>query len=336
MDAPPVQYFTTSDGVDIAYAVCGSGTPFVFMPMGFNHVSMAWNDSPFAAEWLQLLAQRFNVVHYDGRGQGMSTRKLGRDFGLHEMVRDLEELFDHLQLNPAVLMGYASSAHAAIHYAVKNPRRLRSLVLVAVARSMATWPTALPLGVGRQNWDLFLQHWANSAPDPERALLYFRASATQEDFVTRVGATAASDVSDLLPQLSVPTLVIHARSFLQVSEEEATKLAAMIPHARLVLTDGIMLGDASQGIAQLERMLDAMASPEDLVDRAALFAGDNLSSREAEVLRLLAAGRSNQQIADELVISLNTVRRHVSNIFDKTGAANRAQAAVYAKDHGLA
>jgi DNA-binding NarL/FixJ family response regulator len=61
-----------------------------------------------------------------------------------------------------------------------------------------------------------------------------------------------------------------------------------------------------------------------------------LSSREAEVLRLLAAGRSNQQIADELVISLNTVRRHVSNIFDKTGAANRAQAAVYAKDHGLA
>jgi DNA-binding NarL/FixJ family response regulator len=61
-----------------------------------------------------------------------------------------------------------------------------------------------------------------------------------------------------------------------------------------------------------------------------------LSQRELDVLRLLVAGRSNQQIADELVISLNTVRRHVSNIFDKTGAANRAQAAVYAKDHGLA
>jgi DNA-binding NarL/FixJ family response regulator len=61
-----------------------------------------------------------------------------------------------------------------------------------------------------------------------------------------------------------------------------------------------------------------------------------LSARELEVLRLLAAGRSNQQIADALVISLNTVRRHVSNIFDKTGAANRAQAAFYARDHGLA
>jgi DNA-binding NarL/FixJ family response regulator len=63
---------------------------------------------------------------------------------------------------------------------------------------------------------------------------------------------------------------------------------------------------------------------------------DVLSSREAEVLRLLAAGRSNQQIADELVISLNTVRRHVSNIFDKTSTANRTEAAGYARDHGLA
>jgi DNA-binding NarL/FixJ family response regulator len=61
-----------------------------------------------------------------------------------------------------------------------------------------------------------------------------------------------------------------------------------------------------------------------------------LIERELEVLRLIAAGKSNQQIADELVISLNTVRRHVSNIFDKTGVANRAQAAMYARDHGIA
>jgi DNA-binding NarL/FixJ family response regulator len=62
---------------------------------------------------------------------------------------------------------------------------------------------------------------------------------------------------------------------------------------------------------------------------------DKLSPREVDVLRLLAAGRSNQQIADELVISLNTVRRHVSNIFDKTDVTNRAQAAVYARDHSI-
>ena len=61
----------------------------------------------------------------------------------------------------------------------------------------------------------------------------------------------------------------------------------------------------------------------------------DLSAREVEVLRLVAAGKSNQEIADELVISRNTVRRHVSNIFDKTGIVNRAQAGAWAREHGL-
>jgi DNA-binding NarL/FixJ family response regulator len=54
-----------------------------------------------------------------------------------------------------------------------------------------------------------------------------------------------------------------------------------------------------------------------------------------EILRLVAVGKINQEIADELVISVNTVRRHVSNILDKTGVANRAQAVAYARDHGI-
>jgi DNA-binding NarL/FixJ family response regulator len=62
---------------------------------------------------------------------------------------------------------------------------------------------------------------------------------------------------------------------------------------------------------------------------------DGLSEREVEVLRLLASGRSNQAIAGELVISVNTVFRHVSNIFAKTGASNRVEAAAYAQRHGL-
>ena len=53
------------------------------------------------------------------------------------------------------------------------------------------------------------------------------------------------------------------------------------------------------------------------------------------MLHLVAQGRSNQQIADELVISLNTARKHVANILDKTGTANRTEAAAYARDHGL-
>ncbi len=63
-----------------------------------------------------------------------------------------------------------------------------------------------------------------------------------------------------------------------------------------------------------------------------------LTAREREVLRLIALGRSNQEIASELVLSVRTVERHISNIYDKIGAAGkvaRASAVTYAHSHGL-
>ncbi len=62
---------------------------------------------------------------------------------------------------------------------------------------------------------------------------------------------------------------------------------------------------------------------------------DGLSQREVEVLRLLSEGKSNREIGEELVITEGTVRRHVSNIFDKIGVANRTEAARYATLQGL-
>jgi DNA-binding CsgD family transcriptional regulator/tetratricopeptide (TPR) repeat protein len=63
---------------------------------------------------------------------------------------------------------------------------------------------------------------------------------------------------------------------------------------------------------------------------------DDLTQREVDVLRLIAAGKSNQQIADALFISVHTVIYHVRNIFSKTGASNRVEAASYAVQHLLA
>jgi DNA-binding CsgD family transcriptional regulator len=62
---------------------------------------------------------------------------------------------------------------------------------------------------------------------------------------------------------------------------------------------------------------------------------DGLTQREIEVLRLIALGKSNREIAAELFISLNTVGHHVSNILNKTGTANRAGVATYAARQGL-
>ena len=60
-----------------------------------------------------------------------------------------------------------------------------------------------------------------------------------------------------------------------------------------------------------------------------------LSQREVDVLRLISNGKTDREIAEELIIAIRTVNTHVGNILNKTGATNRPEAAIYASGHGL-
>jgi DNA-binding CsgD family transcriptional regulator len=79
----------------------------------------------------------------------------------------------------------------------------------------------------------------------------------------------------------------------------------------------------------------AQVAPSAIPPQAVQTYPDDLSAREVEVLRLLAVGKSNRDIADALFISLSTVATHVSNILRKARAANRTEAAAYARRQGL-
>jgi DNA-binding CsgD family transcriptional regulator len=89
------------------------------------------------------------------------------------------------------------------------------------------------------------------------------------------------------------------------------------------------------GMRALEARLTAWEAQKPAPAPASPAALASLSQRELEVLRLLATGKSNQEIADALFISLNTVATHVRNILTKTGCINRTEAAAYALRHGL-
>lgn len=89
------------------------------------------------------------------------------------------------------------------------------------------------------------------------------------------------------------------------------------------------------GPADSLRVYDVAWSPVSPTPAASSANPDGLSGREIEVLRLIAAGKSNQQVAEDLVISINTAIRHVSNIYTKAGLCNRAEAASYAHAQGL-
>ena len=148
-------------------------------------------------------------------------------------------------------------------------------------------------------------------------------------------AWAASEIGDVLPQVRTPALVIHPRDYISMPVEEAIKLTSALPNARMVVTDGATApGDPAQGVKAIVEFLASL--PQDAaVDAPAVQAAEGLSQREIEVLRLLALGRSNADIAEALVISPNTVGRHLSNIYNKIGASNRTEAAAFATQRGL-
>jgi LuxR family maltose regulon positive regulatory protein len=83
---------------------------------------------------------------------------------------------------------------------------------------------------------------------------------------------------------------------------------------------------ARQDAASPQRGRDAGAVP---------GLAEPLTGRELEVLRLLAAGRSNQRIALDLFVALDTVKKHVTHVLGKLGAANRTEAAARARQLGL-
>jgi DNA-binding NarL/FixJ family response regulator len=90
---------------------------------------------------------------------------------------------------------------------------------------------------------------------------------------------------------------------------------------------------AAHHVARIQKIL---SEPEPAISasRGSAFP-DGLTEREVEVLRLIAAGRNNREIAEELVLSVRTVERHITNIYGKINARGKADATAYAMTHGL-
>lgn len=130
-------------------------------------------------------------------------------------------------------------------------------------------------------------------------------------------------------------------------EEDDSVFAAMRAGARGYLLKGadkeemllairaVGRGEAIFGPGIARRMIRYFSSPPSAPTRTPRSAFPDLTDREREVLELIAAGRNNQEISNELYLSLKTVRNYVSNIFVKLRVADRAQAIVRAREAGL-
>jgi DNA-binding CsgD family transcriptional regulator/pimeloyl-ACP methyl ester carboxylesterase len=343
MDAPPVQYARTSDGYDIAYCVSGSGTPLVVAGTGLAHLQLAW-QMPGLRDWLAAFGARFRLVQIDLRGTGMSSRDLP-GLEVDDYQRDIEAVVENLGLERFIL--YAHSflpSCVACHYAVRNPARVSAVILAATLTALSSQRApALFAAFPGQDWNIFLRtlvqlgHNPGGPADAETILDLYRQAYDQRNFLLMVDAANRFSLVDLLPCLETPALVLSARAAGLWPQEESLKVARLA-RAKIVSLDGeSSYGDPEQGIRAVEAFLaDLSLTPPSKTAGETRSLVDSLSPRELDVLRLIAAGRSNAQIAEELVISLSTVAKHVTSILAKTGAANRTEAALYARDRGLA
>src|SRR5437879_2637415 len=117
MNPPPVQYATTSDGVNIGYAVFGSGPPIVFAATIFGDVQMTsvpGHQTQLITE--KLAAAGWRVVRYDIRGMGCSDRDVS-DLSLAARVLDLEAVVESMGLRRFVLAGWDVGAATAVAFA---------------------------------------------------------------------------------------------------------------------------------------------------------------------------------------------------------------------------
>jgi DNA-binding CsgD family transcriptional regulator/pimeloyl-ACP methyl ester carboxylesterase len=329
---PQIQYAKTSDGVDIAFATAGDGPPLVIAAPPLAHVQGRWEAFPHL---YQPLAAQFHLVWYDSRGSGISDRE-SVDFSMEAMIRDLEAVVEAAGLTGFAMAALYDAVPIAVKYAAIRPEKILALVLADGWAKFSDYHQS-PAYVAEKalrsgDWAVYTETFARVLIGLENqefarhVAAYIRESIAAEAWRSANSSQGyeAWDVSAHLPDVTVNTLVVHNRNNRLLPVQTGQRLAASIPNARFQVVDDM---DRVQlaGIIIAFLASCVQASPP---------AG--LSRREAEVLRLVAAGRSNREIGEKLAISLNTVDRHVSNIYDKIGASNRAEAASFAVRNGIA
>jgi DNA-binding NarL/FixJ family response regulator len=175
---------------------------------------------------------------------------------------------------------------------------------------------------------------ADSA-EQERLARYQRAAATPETAAVLLDLVYRNDVRSALSAVRAPTLVVHRRGDRAIPYQLGRELAAGIPNAKLIPLTGNAhfpwSGDAPAVVRALRSALVPEGpAPSDDEPPATL-----LSAREREVLSLIASGLSDQEIAEQLVLSKHTVHRHVANIRNKLGRGTRTAAVAEAARLGL-
>ncbi len=239
----PTTRYAKSGDVHVAYQVFGDGPVDLVLVPGFvSHIDNYW-DEPSCARWLNRLGSFSRVIMFDKRGTGLSDH-VSELPGMDERMDDMRAVMDTVGIERAALMGISEGGSLASVFAAHHHARTQALVLYgAFARFTSWFPTEESL---EQLFSYIDSDWGSGASLPMFAPSMADDPAFQRWWgkFERLGADPGAaialmrmnsqiDITDILPTIHVPTLVIHRTEDVTVDIEGGRALAERIPNARL-------------------------------------------------------------------------------------------------------
>lgn len=332
----------------MAWTATGTGPPLVVAGWWSSHLGVDWRGAGFR-HFVSRLGERVQVVRYDRPGCGLSDRDGPPPASLAEEVAVLTGLVDAIGLDTFAMFGASSGAAVAAAAAAatlpERPGRVTGLVMYGgYARGADIAPTdarTAMVDVVRGHWglgsrvlaDLFMP--SASATERGHFARLQRTLGTPDEAAAQLEHVYDLDARAILPALaSIPTLVLHRRHDRAIPFALGEDLAARIPNAELLALPGHdhfpWLGDSK---AVVDATLAHLSGQEVRHPTSAAGSEAALTGRELQVLRLVAEGLTDAEIAGRLSLSPHTVHRHMSNIRTKLRVTSRAAAAVWAVQH---
>ncbi len=244
-----IRFARTPDGVRIAYSEVGAGPPLVLVRGWITHLELMWGEPAFRA-FVEALAQRFRVIRYDARGNGLSDREIDRP-DLDDFVADVEAVTDAAGVDRALLWGSSFGGPIAMAYAARYPERVERLVLEG------TYPTWVDTRTAKQRRSIAdLMRMLESSPEMATTAISYvtdpAPASRHEERARRILASVAPDylgylyvlatkfdVRDDAARITAPTLVLHARGSQVFPARDAQELASVVPGARYVELDSV-------------------------------------------------------------------------------------------------
>ena len=243
-----IRYARTSDGLNIAYCAMGRGlTLIVPPPLLVQTIEAEWNV-PRMRSAAEFASRALRYVRYDPRGGGLSDAYIDT-FTIDALLRDLEAVADAVSPDERIAIWATHRfGPVAVAYAARHPERIAKLMLWStspVGTDMVTESMRSLAQLGSLDWELAMEsvtQAVGSFEDPQiardLAAMYGSVPPSGRDTFLRFETDLLTwDVTDLLPAVECPTLVMHPSRSRYFPVTNAQRMAAGIPGARLQIIE---------------------------------------------------------------------------------------------------